>query len=223
VSTAGVSDVSAGSAEPAQRSGEGLTGAELDAFVAARTATLELEDGTTITVRPATRHDRRYLLEGLSRLSDRSVYTRFLRPMPDLSERELEYLLAVDQTDHVAWAAFDEDGRPVAVARYIRETSRPTFAEAAVTVIDDFQRRGIGTVLVRLLAESAMDNGIEHFTAYVGIDNSRLGAALEGAGARATDRDEYATTFIVDLPLEASLDDSVLVAALKAAAHPDQP
>ena len=197
-----------------------MNGDALAAFVADRTATIALRDDTTITVRPATKADRRYLMEGLSRLSERSIYTRFLRPMPELSEREIEHLLSVDQHDHFAWAAFDEQGHPVGVARYIRESDRPTFAEAAVTVVDDYQHRGIGRVLMELLAESALENGVEHFTAYVGVDNDSLGAALEQAGARPTDRDEYATTFVVDLPLEAPFEDSVLRAALRAVARP---
>jgi len=213
---AGVSDASESSA------GSAPSDIDLAAFVADRTATVELEDGTHIVVRPATRADRDYLLEGLSQLSERSIYTRFLRPMRELSERELEHLLSVDQHDHFAWAAFTEDGHPVGVARYIREAHRPSYAEAAVTVVDRFQRRGIGRVLVQLLAESALDNGVEHFTAYVGEDNEGLGAALEAAGAKPVEVDEFATTYVIDLPLPQSFEDSVLLAALKAAAHPPQ-
>ncbi len=203
--------------------GAALSDDALAAFVAERTARLELDDGTTIVVRPGTRDDRPFLLDGLRHLSERSIYTRFLRPLSDLTEKEIEHLLSVDQNNHFAWAAFDDQGHPIAVARYIREVDRPSFAEAAVTVVDDFQRRGIGRVLIQLLAQSAIDNGVEHFVAYVGADNSGLGAALAAAGAYAEESDEYATTFVIDLPLEAPFDDSVLLAALRATAHPGHP
>lgn len=193
---------------------------EVTDFVAERTTTIHLEDGTPIVVRPATSADRPHLIEAFARLSPESVYARFLRPMPVLSEKELAYLSAVDQTDHFAWAAFDEDGNGIGVARYIRDPERPSYAEAAVTVVDDFQRRGIGSALMQLLAESALANGVDHFVAYVGNENTPVLEALARAGAVPRQSDDYATTFEVGLPVDVAFEESALRAALRAAANP---
>ncbi len=144
--------------------------------------------------------------------------------MPVLSERELEHLLAIDQVDHFAWAAFDEDGAPVGVARYIRLPDEPSHAEAAVTVVDAHQRRGIGSILMQLLAESATANGIEHFVAYVGRNNDKVLDAVGRAGASQIDADEYAMTLAVALPLDdETFSTSSLANTLRAIAAGDQP
>lgn len=195
---------------------------ELRQFVAERTAIVDLEDGTSITVRPATPADTPQLIEAFAKLSPESVHARFLRRMPQLSERDIAHLASVDQVDHFAWAAFDEEGKGVGVARYIRDPVRSRQAEAAVTVVDDFQRRGIGSVLTQLLMDTAVANGIDEFVAYVGNDNAPVIHALEDAGARPEEHDEYATTFVVGLPVDVEFETSVLRAALRAVANPDQ-
>jgi GNAT superfamily N-acetyltransferase len=79
---------------------------------------------------------------------------RFFNAPDHLSTRLLDYLLAVDGIDRCALAAFaiDDDGEPgVAIARYVRNRDDPSSAEAAVTVLDAYQSRGIGTALMHRL------------------------------------------------------------------------
>jgi len=57
------------------------------------------------------------------------------------------------------------------VARYVRVAEEPTVAEAAVTVVDSHHGRGIGTILLAMLALSARENGISTFRAYVLEEN----------------------------------------------------
>src|SRR4029450_3565012 len=68
----------------------------------------------------------------------------------------------------------------VGVARYVREAGDPTVAEVAVTVADAYQRRGIGTLLVRTLGEVAAGNGIRTFVNYVLWDNAAARDLLAG-------------------------------------------
>jgi len=147
-----------------------------------------LRDGTRILIRPIRPDDKEKLVEGLERLSPESRYRRFLRPVKQLSERELRYLTEIDHINHFAWAAGyrDDEGEEhgVGVARYVRDLDDPCAAELAVVVADDFQGRGIGTLLIDALVEVAADHDIRRITGFMFAENdpmirifTRLGAA----------------------------------------------
>lgn len=122
----------------------------------------------------------------MERLSDESRYRRFLRPVTSLSERELTYLTEVDYTNHFAWVAVDpqDSTRGYGVARYVRDPKDPEVAEVAITVIDDFQGRGLGSVLMRLIVATALHNGIRTFRGWVLGDNIEVLRPLARIGAR---------------------------------------
>jgi RimJ/RimL family protein N-acetyltransferase len=161
---------------------------------------LTLRDGAMVVIRSITPDDKRALERGFARLSDEARYTRFLAPMERLSPSMLAYLTEVDHRDHEALIAF-ESGTPdmVAVARYVR--TEGTSAEAAVTVVDDWQGRGLGTGMTSLLAERALEEGIDTFTAVVLSENKEMIALLESLGhVMVTGRE--AGTLSVEVPLE---------------------
>ncbi len=146
-----------------------------------------LSDGTPVFFRPILPRDRVGLREGFQRLSLRSRYQRFLRPMQDLSEREAAYLTEIDYKDHMAWVAFDVSGatpQGVGVARYVRCEEEPEAAEIAVAVLDSHQSRGLGTLLVRLLSGSALANGIKTFCGTVDEGNQPILTLLKRAKAK---------------------------------------
>ncbi len=77
-------------------------------------------------------------------------------------------------------------GEPeLGVARYIRLENDPTVAEVAVTVLDSHQGRGLGTLLLALLARSAREHGIETFRAYVLEDNTAMIRIVSDLGGSA--------------------------------------
>jgi RimJ/RimL family protein N-acetyltransferase len=133
--------------------------------------------------RPIRPDDKQALEAGLSRLSEESVYRRFLSPKPGFSAAELRYLTEVDGHDHVALVIDDPDdpGCLIAVGRWIRLVDDPTAAEIAITVADCWQGRGIGSLLARLLGEEARDLGIQRFTATVSAENQPALRLLEKA------------------------------------------
>jgi len=146
-----------------------------------------LADGTRVLIRPLIYSDRRRLAEGYALLSAESRRLRFFAAPDELSDEDLEYLTNLDYRDHFAWAAFgiDSPGSPgLAVARYIRDTNHPTTAEAAVTVLDEYQHRGLGTLLLLMLVDEASRNGITSFVNYVMWENEELLDELRAAGAR---------------------------------------
>jgi GNAT superfamily N-acetyltransferase len=91
-------------------------------------------------------------------MSEQSRFARFGSGISNLSDAELRYLTEVDQVSHVAWGAIIED-EPAGVGRYI--VGEDGVAEIAVTVVDEFQRRGLGRALFDALVASARSSGIE--------------------------------------------------------------
>jgi RimJ/RimL family protein N-acetyltransferase len=124
-------------------------------------------------VRAVEPSDKDLIRAGFDRLSDESRYRRFLTPTSKLTKPMLRYLTEVDHHDHEALVAVDADsGEGVGIARYVR-TSSPS-AEVAVTVVDDWQGRGLGTALLELLTERAREEGIESFSALVLSSNTEM-------------------------------------------------
>jgi GNAT superfamily N-acetyltransferase len=162
-----------------------------------------LADGLHVLVRPVLPTDRAELRAGYRKLSTKSRHTRFFAPPADLSEDDLDYLTKLDQRDHCALAAFamDEPGQPgVAVARYVREADDPSSAEVAVTVIDAYQGRGIGTLLMRLIANLAASNGVRSLVYFVMWENEAMLDLLREAGARVTADEPGVARVEIDLP-----------------------
>jgi RimJ/RimL family protein N-acetyltransferase len=105
--------------------------------------------------------DAPLLADGFARLSPRSRQMRFLGPKTMLSAAELRYFTEVDHHDH----------------------------EIAVTIVDEWQGRGLGTELLSRLSDLARQAGIRRFTALVATENAasagllrNLGACLAGRG-----------------------------------------
>ncbi|MGH9022764.1 MAG: GNAT family N-acetyltransferase, partial [Acidimicrobiia bacterium] len=137
-------------------------------------STIEVSDGLEVVLRPVVPEDKKLLEEGFERLSPESRYRRFFSPVPRLSEALLSYLTDLDYHDHFAWAALvRENGRDAlaGVSRYGRLPEHPGSAEMAVTVIDPYQHRGIGTLLLDALVLRAIGAGISQLEGHVLAEN----------------------------------------------------
>ena len=147
---------------------------------------IELPDGTEALIRPVVSSDRDRALEAFERLSPESRYRRFFTPIPALGERMLTRLTDVDHEDHVAWCVLhrDEDSEPgLGAASFWRCKDDRTKAEIAFTVLDGFQRRGVGTLLLGILAIQAKRRGIETFLAFALGTNASLVNWFRAIGA----------------------------------------
>lgn len=154
-------------------------------FIGGRTAILTTRDGTRIRIRPIVPEDRDLLLQGYEELSDESRYRRFMG-LKRLTNADLDYLTQIDYHDHFAYVAFAHDEHPehaIGVARYVRSKADPEEAEAAVTVLDAYQNRGIGTLLLEAIAAVAIENGIRRFVGYLLVDNRPMHDVLRHLGA----------------------------------------
>jgi protein lysine acetyltransferase len=138
--------------------------------------------GSAVELIPLEPRHRDLLVEGFTQLSDRTRYLRFMAPVSVLSGSEVEYLTNLDMVNRFAWAVLVE-GEPAALARYSRTTTRPSVAEVAVTVIDEYQGRGLGPMLIQSLAVVAQAAGFAAFEFEVLPENRPMLRVLEKIGA----------------------------------------
>jgi len=125
-----------------------------------------LRDGGEVLVRAVRSEDKPLFVRGWERFGDDSRYRRFMGAKRRLTTRDLSFFTEIDHIDHEAIGALDpETGEGLGVARYVRDRERPHAAEAAVSVIDAAQGRGLGGLLLRRLCHRAAQNGIRIFTA----------------------------------------------------------
>lgn len=191
-----------------------------DLFIRQHTTVVELPNGRVL-IRPIAADDKERLERGLEQLSPESRYRRFFAPIDHFSEADLAYLTELDYTNHFAWGAIalDEPDQPgVGVARYVRVQEDPTSAEAAVVVADAWQSKGLGGLLLRVLAETAVNHGIGQFQALVLATNE---PALEFMRRFGASLDSEETIVHISIPLPLPADDftsSALYEALRAAA-----
>jgi len=163
------------------RSGAGLMSGFRSRAAVSGEATV-LRDGSTVAIRQVRSTDAALLADGFARLSPRSRQQRFLGVKNHLTVAELRYLTSIDHHNHEALGALSPDGRGIGVARYIRDSEDPSRAEVAVTVVDEWHGRGLGTKLLELLSDRARAEGVDRFTATVAADNLASNKLVRSAG-----------------------------------------
>jgi RimJ/RimL family protein N-acetyltransferase len=158
-------------------------------------------DDRRVRLRPLGNGEAGPLQEIFTGLGARSREQRFLSPKHRLTDADLRQLTNVDGHDRVALVAETRDGRPVGVARFARNPDGDS-ADVAVTVIDDWQGEGVGTLLASSLATRAQQVGIRRFTLMMAPDNEAARRLMHrlSSGARCLTVDRYAAEFIVTLP-----------------------
>jgi ribosomal protein S18 acetylase RimI-like enzyme len=146
---------------------------------------LELKEGAKVHVRPIVPEDEPLLIEAVAAMSERTVYFRFFSPLKRLPDALAHRLAVVDYNDRFALVAttrkHDGKERIVGVARYDRAADTDV-AETAVAVIDEFQRRGLGSALLTILARVAREHGIKTFTLIVLPENQQMLGLLRKMG-----------------------------------------
>jgi GNAT superfamily N-acetyltransferase len=169
-----------------------------------RSSEFTLRDGTPALLRPVGPADRDLIVQGFERLSPESRYRRFFAPLRALPEHMLDYLTVIDYVDHFAWGAMvrGEGGDWVGagISRYVRLPDDPVAADAALTVVDDWQGRGLGRVLLDALVLEALENGITRFEGEVLVENRPMQELLRRTGARFRPEGDGVLRFSIDLP-----------------------
>jgi RimJ/RimL family protein N-acetyltransferase len=132
-------------------------------------AETQLDNGIHVAARFQTPDDSDALVGGFLLLSETSLVRRFMGPKTHLTRRDLDQLVGgVDQVNHVAlflvWHRHEFDIL-IGEGRFIRLPDDPTDADVAVTIADEAQGMGAARFLVRVLADLALERGVERFVA----------------------------------------------------------
>ena len=135
-----------------------------------------LRDGSSMRIRAVRPDDKQRLMRHFESLSQRSIYQRFFGFKRMLTEADLVRFTEVDFVQHVALVAAlgeGEDERFIGVGRYVQIPGRAE-AEVAFAVLDEYQGRGIGTLLLEHLGRVARAGGVVEFSAEVMGDNQQM-------------------------------------------------
>lgn len=140
-----------------------------------------MKGGETIRIRPIAPSDRDVLQAMVRGLSRRSTYFRFFRVKDELEPAELDRFTQLDYHEDMAFVAIRE-GRLIGVGRYNITADDPEIAEAAFAVADEWQQKGIGTLLLYRLTAYARTKGISGFRAHLLADNHVMMRVFRASG-----------------------------------------
>lgn len=136
----------------------------------------EMSDGRCVYFRAATPDDVALIAEAISTASHRTLLHRFFIPLRGVAPEELRRLLSINPAREFCLIGEMEQGtqkRIVCGARYVH-LEDPAKAEIALTVHDDFHRRGLGRWMLEKLCEIARDDGIQTFVFHVMATNEPM-------------------------------------------------
>jgi acetyltransferase len=151
------------------------------------------KSGEDFTIRPIRPEDEPKMVRFHEKLSEQSVYLRYFRSFQLDQRVEHERLTRICFVDYDRTIALvieytnpeTDEGEIVAAGRLTRLVN-PEEAEFAMIVRDDFQRRGLGTQLLKHLVQVGQSEGIKHIIAYMLPENrgmiqvsERLGFQME--------------------------------------------
>ncbi len=134
-----------------------------------------LRDATEISLRPIKPTDEELMQELFYSLSDQTIYLRFFSSMGAMPHERVQYYTTIDYDTQMAIVAVVEtngDEAIIGVGRYIREKGSD-MAELALLVHDDWQAKGLGTLLHTYLAQIAKSRNVGGFKAEILQHNKR--------------------------------------------------
>ncbi len=167
-----------------------------------------LKDGGTVRIRPIVPADATALQAFVKNMSTESSYFRFFRVKRQLEPEELEEFTQLDYSEQMAFVAI-VDGELGGVGRYSAKGCPDGVAEAAFTVADELQGKGIGTLLVYRISAYARAHDIKGFRAHLLADNHAMMRVFRNAGF-AMRREVDQGVYTVEIDTEES--DAVLAA-----------
>ncbi|MBN9043186.1 MAG: GNAT family N-acetyltransferase [Rhizobiales bacterium 62-47] len=144
-----------------------------------------LKNGCSIEIRALQPEDEPDMLTAVGKTSPQSLRRRFFAPKNSFSQKERSFFMKIDFSNHIALVALHEEGSEhliVCGGRYI--VTSPGTAELALIVIDQWQGRGIGSLLLRHLIGIAQNRGVTKLIAEVLPENAAMLTVFRKFGFR---------------------------------------
>lgn len=140
-----------------------------------------LRDGSTAHIRPARPADATIIEDYLIGLSAESRRLRFWSQAIDVRGLARK-MVDIDYVNHLTLIVLHggDDGRMIGGAQYIRMNGNR--AELSISVADEYQGYGIGSILLGQLAQAAAANGIVMFDAEVLPENHNMVDVFRASG-----------------------------------------
>jgi len=148
--------------------------------------TAKLKDGTPITIRPIRPEDEPLMVDFHQTLSEESVYMRYFHMIAfnqRVAHERLTRICFNDYDREIALVAEQKgpkaSGRKIlGVGRLSREPGSDT-SQFAILISDRFQRRGLGTELLRRLVQIGREEKLKRITAEILPENLAMQAVAE--------------------------------------------
>jgi GNAT superfamily N-acetyltransferase len=131
-------------------------------------------------LRPGAREDLQALTAMHGRCSEETLRRRYHGSMPRLTPRMAAVML--DPAD--GWSVVAACGRDLLIGIATYAPDREGMYDVGLLVEDRWQRRGMGTQLLRTLARTAYDRGIPALTCATQPDNAYVPRTIRSAGFR---------------------------------------
>jgi len=166
----------------------------------------KLRDGTTVLIRPISGTDIDIERKFIERLSPQSRRYRFLGEIATPSPALLDRLTHPDPAHDAAFVALIADGaekREIGVARFCADSDERN-CECAVSVADDWQGKGLATLLMQHLIEIARQRGFEHMYSIDARDNENMRSLAEFLGFERKPDPQDSTQVLHSLKLRAA-------------------
>lgn len=147
----------------------------------------QLSDGTPMTVRAVRPEDKGRIKAAFRELEPETIYTRFFQHKAELTDEELLRATEVDferQVTLVVTLGAGEDQTIIGGASYVahRDASGTAGAEVSFTVEEDYQGKGMASILLRHLIRIARSKGLARFEAEVLAGNRSMLAVFSRSG-----------------------------------------
>jgi hypothetical protein len=164
-------------------------------------------NGKKFFFRPIIPSDKVFIKFGFKELSAKSRYLRFFAHQNELSEEQLEFFSEVDGKKHIAWGVMDVTdfgAVPAGIGRFVRLKEDPTMAEVAITIVDAYQRMGLGRTMIAILNLVGYQLGIRTFRYHVLPENMGILESLNPMSERKKSPDR--SVLLLDASLVAGSD-----------------
>lgn len=161
-----------------------------------------LRDGTVATLRSVRKDDADKIRRAFHQLSSETVYTRFFGYRTEVSDSELRRICDVDFIHDAALLVTLGTGDEEIViggasAFAVDRATPPAAAELAFTVEEDYQGKGIASLLLHHIVDICRGNGVARLEADVLTRNTAMLEVFEHAGLPMTLRHEGETVRVV--------------------------